>query len=131
MKKRKIAVHTEEIPCAFCKGTGKDPFDLLSPLSTCQVCSGTGTRVLPTPLHRCAYCRGTGVHPHSRMICMTCRGAGQVTIPENAIVCPGCNGSGREADHHFQDSVLSCMICGGKGVIAADSEAAKTLLAER
>ena len=30
------------IECAFCKGTGKDPFNLLSELATCQVCGGKG-----------------------------------------------------------------------------------------
>ena len=30
------------IKCGFCKGTGKDPFDLLSQLAVCQVCKGTG-----------------------------------------------------------------------------------------
>jgi len=33
---------TTIIKCAFCSGSGKDPFDLLSPLSHCLVCSGTG-----------------------------------------------------------------------------------------
>ena len=31
-----------QITCAFCKGTGKDPFDILSELAACQVCGGTG-----------------------------------------------------------------------------------------
>lgn len=106
------------VTCAFCRGQGKDPFDLLSPLSTCQVCSGTGQRLLALPIGRCAYCLGTGVHPHSRMVCMSCNGVGQVTVPVDAITCPGCHGSGQESDHEFPDSVLSCTTCKGKGVVA-------------
>ena len=106
------------VTCAFCRGKGKDQFDLLSPLSTCQICSGSGQRLLALPIARCAYCRGTGVHPHSRMVCMSCNGVGQVTVPVDAITCPGCHGSGQESDHEFFDSVLSCTTCDGKGVVA-------------
>lgn len=106
-----------EVPCAFCQGKGKDQFELLSPLSTCQVCSGSGQRVLALPIAKCAYCRGTGVHPHSRMVCMSCNGVGQVTVPVDAVTCPGCHGSGQESDHEFLDSLLSCTICKGKGVV--------------
>ena len=121
MKKKKVDAQLVDVECAFCKGIGVDPFELMSPLSTCQVCTGTGRRQIEGPLHKCAYCRGTGVHPHSRMVCMTCRGVGQVTAPVNAVPCPGCHGSGKETDNHFFDSVLSCARCGGKGVVAADS----------
>jgi len=38
------------IKCAFCKGTGKDPFDLLSKLSTCQVCGGKGKVEVKEPM---------------------------------------------------------------------------------
>jgi len=31
-----------QITCPFCRGTGKDPFELLSELTACQVCNGTG-----------------------------------------------------------------------------------------
>ena len=117
MAPRKIRAQTVEIECAFCKGSGKDPFSLLSTLSTCQVCSGSGRRTLTMPVVKCAYCGGSGIHPHSRMVCMTCRGAGQVSVPEDAVPCPGCGGSGKEADNHYFDSVLPCMVCGGKGVV--------------
>lgn len=119
MAQQKKVAQPIEVVCAFCGGRGKDPFHLMSPLSTCQVCSGLGERILAAPVRRCAYCGGTGVHPHSRMVCMTCRGAGQVSVPAHTAVCPGCRGSGREADHHFADSVLACSICGGKGVVPA------------
>lgn len=125
MANKKKDVQIIEVECAFCKGTGKDPFELLSTISSCQVCSGAGVRVLAAPAAKCAYCGGSGVHPHSRMVCMTCRGAGQVTVPEEAVRCPGCGGSGKESDNHYFDSVLPCMVCGGKGVVAANSEAAR------
>jgi DnaJ-class molecular chaperone len=121
MKKKKAAGQLVEVECAFCKGVGTDPFDLMSPLSTCQVCSGTGRRQIEPPLHKCAFCGGSGVHPHSRMVCMSCNGIGQVTVPANAVCCPGCHGTGKESSHHFHDSVLSCLICGGKGVVDPES----------
>lgn len=125
MATRKIRLQTIEVECAFCKGTGKDPFELLSTISTCQVCSGAGRRIITTPAATCAYCGGSGVHPHSRMVCMTCRGVGQNSIPEEAVRCPGCGGSGKESDNHYFDSVLPCMVCGGKGVVDAQSAAAR------
>ena len=32
----------EELTCAFCRGRGRDPFDIMSSLSTCCVCGGSG-----------------------------------------------------------------------------------------
>ena len=31
-----------ELTCAFCQGKGRDPFGLLSVLSTCGACCGAG-----------------------------------------------------------------------------------------
>jgi DnaJ-class molecular chaperone len=118
-RKTNSTAQTERVTCAFCKGKGKDPFNLLSPLSTCQICGGLGHHILESPIARCAYCRGSGVHPFSRMTCTTCRGVGSITVPVNAIPCPGCGGSGQESDHKFFDSVLSCTVCRGKGMVAA------------
>lgn len=125
MKKQEASVALVDVECAFCKGVGIDQFELLSPLSTCQVCSGTGRRQIEPPLLKCAFCGGSGVHPQSRMVCTTCRGVGQVTVPIDAVPCPGCGGSGKESDHHYQESVLSCPVCGGKGVVAANKAAPK------
>ena len=44
-----------EIKCAFCKGTGKDPFDLLSELATCQVCGGKGKVDIIEPAIKCVF----------------------------------------------------------------------------
>ncbi len=106
--------------CAFCQGEGRDPFGLMSPLATCQVCGGRGVHTLHLPVARCAFCRGSGVYPSYRVTCTTCRGIGTNEIPANATTCPGCRGSGRERDHEYADSMLSCSQCRGKGVVSAE-----------
>jgi len=70
----------EEIKCAFCKGTGKDPFDLLSELATCQVCGGRGEVEVNEPAIKCAFCKGTGIYPHTRVTCTVCNGKGMVKL---------------------------------------------------
>jgi len=107
------------VTCAFCSGTGTDPFGLMSPLSVCQVCGGLGKHLLAEPIGRCAFCRGSGVHPHTRMTCTACRGIGSGSMTLHSQVCPGCRGSGQESDHEFPDSVLACSACRGKGMIPA------------
>jgi len=103
------------ITCAFCKGKGLDPFELLSSLSKCQVCLGRGKVAVKGPTVKCAYCKGTGVHPYGvRLVCTVCGGKGVVTVKEPTIICPDCNGNGRALE-----SGLSCLTCKGKGVIAA------------
>lgn len=111
---------TVEVTCAFCDGQGRDPFGIMSPLASCQVCGGGGRHILRQPIATCAFCRGSGVHPCSRLTCTTCGGAGMVEIPENAITCRCCHGSGRAHDYIWPDSPLSCSCCNGKGVIAAE-----------
>jgi len=109
------------LTCAFCHGKGRDPFGIMSPLSTCQVCGGTGQRTLRQPIARCAFCRGTGVHPGTRMTCTTCDGVGTVQAPADAVRCPCCGGTGRARDwpdYIWPDSPFSCPCCGGKGVVA-------------
>jgi len=86
-----------EVICAFCGGMGKDPFGIMSPLATCQVCSGTGRHTLRQPTAPCPFCQGTGVHPGSRNTCTTCGGVGTVEIPEDAVACPCCGGTGQVA----------------------------------
>jgi len=109
----------KEIKCAFCKGTGKDPFDLLSKLATCQVCGGRGKVEIKGPAIKCTYCKGTGVYPHNgRVTCTVCNGKGMVTVKgadeKGAIKeCPECKGTGATVD-----SGLPCIKCGGKGVVS-------------
>lgn len=102
-----------EIKCAFCKGKGKDPFNLLSKLAACQVCGGTGHVKVDEPMIKCAFCKGTGAHPHSRVTCSACNGKGSVTCRGGAKEeCPNCEGTGYKVDGN-----LPCSVCGGKGVI--------------
>lgn len=102
------------ITCAFCEGSGKDPFGLLSRLSLCQVCGGTGSVTIEEPLVRCAFCGGSGVHPHQRLTCTCCRGRGMITVQEPTEKCAVCEGTGAEPpDQDF----LPCVLCGGAGVI--------------
>lgn len=111
---------TTVITCAFCGGRGRDPFGLLSPLATCQVCWGEGKHTLLLPFAACAYCRGTGVHPHSRLTCTSCKGVGRVHVPAGAVACPACIGTGRAAASIWPDSPLSCDYCRGKGLISKE-----------
>lgn len=68
-----------EIECAFCKGKGKDPFNLLSKLAVCQVCGGTGKVKVDEAMIECVFCKGSGVYPHERLTCSVCKGKGKVT----------------------------------------------------
>jgi DnaJ-class molecular chaperone len=108
---------TVNVRCAFCQGTGRDPFGVMSPLSTCQVCGGTGRRMLRAPTATCPFCGGTGVHPHTRLTCTVCGGVGTVSVPDGAVPCPCCGGSGRAADYVWPDSPFPCSCCGGKGAM--------------
>ncbi len=101
----------ELIKCAFCNGTGKDPFGLLSPLATCQVCLGRGKVSVNPPTAKCAFCNGTGISPDKRITCTVCGGKGVVTVPKGAKTCPECKGSGQAPDG------LPCLACRGKGVV--------------
>ncbi len=100
------------LECAFCRGKGKDPFELLSKLATCQVCGGTGKVEVIEPSIKCAFCKGTGIYPRDgRVTCTVCNGKGMVTVKGETEGCPKCKGSGQEIE-----SGLPCIKCGGKGV---------------
>ena len=102
------------ITCAFCKGTGKDPFDLLSELAKCQVCGGSGKVEVGPPAIKCAFCKGSGVYHDTRMTCTICNGRGMITAPKGQTTqCPDCEGTGAT-----MDSGLPCLKCKGKGVIS-------------
>ena len=111
MAKKIKAGKATEIKCAFCKGTGKDPFELLSSMSICQVCLGRGKVKVTPPTTKCAFCNGTGVYLDKRITCTVCRGKGVVTVPEGAKICPECNRTGQGPDG------LPCLNCRGKGVV--------------
>jgi len=103
------------IMCAFCKGTGKDPFDLLSELATCQVCGGRAKVEVEEPAIKCVFCQGSGIYPcNARVTCTVCKGKGMVTIPKGITEqCPKCKGTGTA-----KDSGLPCLECKGKGVVS-------------
>jgi len=100
------------LKCAFCRGKGIDPFELLSKLSICQVCMGRGEVDIPEMAIECVFCNGTGVHRNQRLTCTVCGGKGMVAIREPVEVCSRCNGKGvTPADN------LPCLKCGGTGVV--------------
>jgi len=102
--------------CRFCQGKGKDPFELLSALSTCQVCAGRGVIEVKEPSRECVFCGGSGVYPNTRLTCTVCNGKGFVTVPEKSVICSSCGGTGAEFE-----SGLSCLQCGGLGVCRAET----------
>lgn len=106
--------HTEmvEVTCSFCNGTGTDPFGIMSWISTCCVCGGTGKVRIRSPYTKCAHCQGTGAV--KTFTCTVCNGKGFVPLPEHPIaVCPECKGSG---DDRSAPS-LPCLTCKGKGFV--------------
>ena len=111
------------IKCAFCDGTGKDPFGLLSVLSTCQVCRGSGQVWVTEPFIKCAFCKGSGVQPSRRVTCTVCGGKGVVAAPaqEQREICPECGGSGQSHSHWN----VPCLKCKGKGFITLKAREAQ------
>ena len=102
-----------EVICGFCRGTGKDPFDLLSECSVCQVCHGRRKFRMAEPVIKCAFCGGRGVYPGRRITCTVCNGKGMVRVPKETLTeCTLCKGSGAAAD-----SGLPCLACKGKGIV--------------
>jgi len=110
--KRKSAGSYRTITCAFCNGKGKDPFEILSKLSNCQVCIGRGKVQVVEPAIMCPYCKGKGVFQHHRMPCSVCGGKGMVTKIKGEKRCAKCEGDGRNPE-----SGLPCSSCYGLGAI--------------
>jgi len=95
--------------CAYCCGTGKDPFDLLSSVSSCLVCDGTGLVSVEEPVLECIFCGGSGKNPlGARVTCIVCGGKG-INHCDSTTKCSQCKGTGRSNDG------LPCSRCGGKG----------------
>ena len=67
-----------EVKCAFCRGTGRDRFPVLSPLSNCPVCNGRGVVKVREPYEKCERCEGTGLYFRRHLYCWTCHGKGVV-----------------------------------------------------
>lgn len=108
---------TQTVQCAFCKGRGKDPFGIMSELSTCGACCGTGRVRVETPFVRCAHCRGSGAIKTFR--CTVCGGKGVVSAPAGATVsCPQCAGTGDDTSA----PAMECLRCHGRGWVVAEQE---------
>jgi DnaJ-class molecular chaperone len=106
------------VPCAFCGGRGKDPFGIMSRLSTCYVCGGEQGLWVNKPIKACLFCRGTGVSPTgARNACAACRGVGAVHLREPSQTCTTCGGTG-----WCQPVRLYCHVCMGKGAIPLKTE---------
>ena len=98
-----------KIKCPFCGGIGKDPFNLLSKTSQCQVCNGLGDVDIDVPFRVCVFCSGTGKNPlGARVPCIVCKGKGNNVITSDDV-CVKCIGTGRAADG------LPCTVCKGTG----------------
>ena len=103
----------KNIKCAFCSGTGMDPFDLLSHISHCLVCNGTGLVEVQEPMKACVFCAGSGKNPlGARVTCIVCGGTGFNHIAKSTK-CIQCKGTGKSIDG------LPCTRCGGKGLQGA------------
>ena len=105
----KVSRPMAEVKCAFCKGTGKDPWGLMSVLADCQVCKGKGTVKIEEPFEKCPVCQGTGVQYNRRLTCLACGGKGVLTVAKEGEVCPECRGTGKGAFG------LYCLKCKGTG----------------
>lgn len=78
------AVNLVPVTCAFCKGTGRDPYGL-SPLSNCVVCGGRKTVLVREPYETCGACAGTGLYFRSHLYCWPCRGKGVVLMKAESV----------------------------------------------
>ena len=107
----------EERTCAFCHGRGIDPFDIMSSLSTCCVCGGTGKVRVLSPAITCAHCRGTGAI--KTFTCTACGGKGAVLRPPLPTVpCLECHGTGDSASA----PAMACIRCRGRGCVTGEVE---------
>jgi len=101
------------ITCAFCRGSGNDPFGIMSYLSTCCVCGGRGIVTTSSPYSRCAHCSGTGAV--KTLTCTACMGKGVLPITiEDTRICPVCCGSGDDQSA----SAMYCLRCRGRGYVS-------------
>lgn len=117
-KKRMPGISQEgklvSITCAFCRGSGTDPFGIMSHLSKCCVCKGKGIVKTLSPYRRCAHCSGTGAV--KTLTCTACMGKGVLPITtEDTRICPVCCGSGDDRSA----SAMYCLRCRGRGYVSS------------
>lgn len=101
------------ITCAYCSGDGKDPFAVMSPLSSCGVCGGSGVTFVPQPRAKCVFCKATGAQLSLRLTCTGCGGKGWHTVRAQTATCPACSGAGSGPEN----PKLPCVKCSGAGVV--------------
>jgi DnaJ-class molecular chaperone len=105
-------MQTAEITCRYCQGSGKDPFQLLSAISTCACCGGRGVVKVVKPYLPCPHCLGSG--RIKRFRCTVCEGKGVIAKPTAELkTCQTCGGTG----HDFHIPALECLDCRGRGFI--------------
>jgi len=117
-KTQTVATQRASVPCAFCRGTGWDPFGIMSVLSACCVCGGMGIVSIKALYVRCAFCHGTGVYPHSRQTCTACGGAGVSPIHQPTKTCSHCLGTGLDLQ---SEAGFYCLTCHGAGMVEEGS----------
>lgn len=101
-----------EVLCSFCGGTGRDPFGIMSQISTCCVCRGRGVVCVPVSYMPCAHCRGAGAV--KTLTCTVCGGKGYLAKAAGQTrKCPECAGTGDDCSN----SAMACLRCRGRGVI--------------
>ncbi len=106
----------DTVKCAYCDGTGKDPWGIPSPLSNCQVCKGKGVIEIEAPYKECPVCKGEGNQRNKRVTCLGCGGKGVVHIEKGMKECPECGGVGVTGSVGLRNY---CLKCKGKGLIRA------------
>ena len=103
-----------DVKCAYCYGTGKDPFGIPGPESNCSVCGGKGYNRVVAPYVPCVACGGTGKARGRRLNCSTCRGRGVMMVRGPTVTCPRCQGTGRQPGTEYD---LACTLCDGRGML--------------
>ena len=101
-----------EIPCAFCRGRGLDPYQIMSERSRCCVCGGSGKVVVTEPFDVCAHCQGTG--SVKTLTCTACKGKGVLSrsrAESDSQTCPECGGTGDDNSA----PAMACLRCRGRG----------------
>ena len=112
MAEKAASAQFSQVPCAFCKGKGVDPFEILSKLSKCQVCGGRGKVTVKTPYEKCPACKGTGIFVTHRLPCAVCGGRGAVEKVQGRERCEKCKGDGIEIE-----TGLPCTTCYRLGML--------------